>query len=545
MNTSNRQKLAFIGGKVYTPFGFKEAVLIEGERISFVGSSKEAESLANKEYEKIELNGRTVIPGLCDSHVHFLAWATNAEKLDLKGSRSISDVRRKLSDFVNNLNNIDCTNDFWLEGRGWNQELFEFGSQNMPTRFDIDDIVPNIPVVLSRVCGHVGVINSAAIRKLGITSDTSMSGGIIDIGPDGEPNGIIRETALELVWNSIPSLNDDDLDILLSKYGKVAASLGLTTLNSDDLSKLNDNYSRAINFYSEAENEGKMPFRLRQQFLLRSHKILRDFLADGWRTGMGGKKYKIGPLKLLCDGSLGGRTAWLREDYADEPGARGLPIYSQEDLDEFVWLAHSSGMQIAMHAIGDATLDMCLNSIERARNLRKNSLRHIIVHCQTADEDQLSRLKRLGLGAAIQPCFVPSDREMAIRRLGYNKASLSYRWKTMIDKGIVISAGSDAPVENISPILGIHAAVTRQDMNDRPYGGWVESERLSVAEALNMYTWASAWHANEENMRGEIVEGKLADLVVLEDDIFSIAHERIKDIKVSMTICGGSVTYKR
>jgi predicted amidohydrolase YtcJ len=197
-----------------------------------------------------------------------------------------------------------------------------------------------------------------------------------------------------------------------------------------------------------------------------------------------------------------------------------------------------------MHAIGDATLDMCLNSIEKAVDMRKNSLRHIIVHCQIADEGQFSRMKRLGVGAAVQPCFVPSDREMAIRRLGDKKASESYRWKTMIDKGLIISAGSDGPVESISPILGIHAAVTRQDENDRPYGGWVESERLSVAEAINMYTWASAWHANEENQRGEIVEGKLADLAILEDDIFTIAPERIKGINVSMTICGGEVTYK-
>jgi predicted amidohydrolase YtcJ len=537
-------KLAFTGGKIYTPSGFKDAILIDGERISFVGSSSEAELLSNGKFEIIDLNGRTVIPGLCDSHLHFMAWASNTEKLDLKNSRSITDIRKKLSKFVNNTNYSDYTDNSWIEGRGWNQELFESSSQIMPSRYDIDDITPNIPVVLSRVCGHVGVINSAAINKLGINKDTVISGGVIDLGEDGEPNGIIRESALELVWNSIPSLGDDYLYYLLDKYGNIAASLGLTTLNSDDISELND-YNRAINFYSKAECEGKLPFRIRQQFLLRTHQLLKEFLANGWRTGMGSKKYKIGPLKILCDGSLGGRTAFLREDYADEAGTRGIPIHSQEDLDEFVWLAHSSGMQVAMHAIGDASLDMCLNSIERAKKLRKNSLRHIIVHCQTADDNQLARLKQLGLGAAIQPCFVPSDREMAIRRLGNNKASGSYRWRTMIEKGIVISAGSDAPVENISPLLGIHAAVTRQDENNRPYGGWVESERLSVAGALNMYTWASAWHANEENLRGEIIEGKLADIVILEDDIFTIAPERIKDVRVSMTICGGKITFKR
>ena len=538
-------KLAFIGGKVYTPFGFKEAVLTEGERICFVGSSSEAELLADSGYEIFDLNGRTVIPGLCDSHMHFLAWATNKEKLDLKDSRSVTDIRKKLSKFVNSINYADYTDNTWIEGRGWNQELFESDAKKMPTRYDIDDIVPEIPTILSRVCGHVGVINTAAILKLGINKDSVISGGMIDLGADGEPNGIIRESALELVWNSIPSLHDDNLNHLLNKYGNIAASFGLTTLNSDDLSVLNDDYNRAINFYSKAECEGRLPFRIRQQFLLRNSKVLREFLANGWRTGMGSKKYKIGPLKILCDGSLGGRTALLREDYADLPGVRGIAIHSQEDLNELVWLAHSSGMQVAMHAIGDATLDMCLNSVENAKKLRKNSLRHIIVHCQIADDSQLTRLKQLGVGVAIQPCFVPSDREMAIRRLGNNKASRSYRWQTMIDKGIILSAGSDAPVESISPILGIHAAVTRQDENDRPYGGWVESEKLSVAEAINMYTWASAWHANEENVRGEIVVGKLADLVILEDDIFKIEPEKIKNLQVSMTICGGNITYKK
>ncbi|MCL1876373.1 MAG: amidohydrolase [Synergistaceae bacterium] len=538
-------KLAFIGGKVYTPFGYKEAILIEGERISFVGNSIDADLLANNGYSKINLDGRTVIPGLCDSHLHFLAWASNSDKLDLKGSKSINDVRKKLIKFVSNLNYADFTENSWIEGRGWNQELFESGSQKMPTRYDIDNIVPNVPTVLSRVCGHVGVINTAALNKLGINRDTVISGGIIDLGADGHPNGIIREAALELVWNSIPSLDNDDLYRLLHKYGKIAASFGLTTINSDDLSELNDDYERAICFYSKAECDGKMPFRVRQQFLLRTHQQLREFLGKGWRTGMGSKKYKIGPLKILCDGSLGGRTALLREEYADEPGSKGIPIHSQEDLDEFVWLAHSSGMQVAMHAIGDAALDMCLDSVERAKKLRVNSLRHIIVHCQIADDFQLIRLKRLGMGAAIQPCFVPSDREMAIRRLGYNKASCSYRWKTMIDKGIIISAGSDAPVESVSPLLGIHAAVTRQDENRHPYRGWGEKERLSIASAINMYTWASAWHANEESIRGEIVEGKLADFVILEDDIFSMAPEKIKDIRVSMTICGGNITYKR
>lgn len=534
------RKIALIGGKVYTPYGFAEALLAEGDRIAFIGSSEDVSALAGIKVEKIHLDGRVVLPGLCDSHAHFLAWASNSEKLDLRSARSILDIRAALRKYIDRAGNNP---EVWIEGRGWNQELFDDQEQRMPTRDDLDDITPNIPVILPRVCGHVAVVNSAALKAMHITGTTFIEGGVIDKDDDGEPNGIIRENALELFRSMTSTLTKDGMSQLLSKYGTKAASLGLTTINSDDLSYTGDDFNQLIEVYLKAEREGKLPFRVRQQLLLKNTELLTEFLAAGWRTGMGGRRYKIGPLKLLCDGSLGGRTAWLREEYADSHGTKGIPIYTQEALDELVWLAHSSGMQVAMHAIGDAALDLCLNAIEKSKVGRRNSLRHLIVHCQIADDAQLNRIKRLNVGVAMQPSFVPSDMDMALKRLGQERATSSYRWKTMIDKGIILSAGSDAPVETLSPIAGIHAAVTRQNENHSPYGGWVESEKLSVSEAVNLYTWASAWHSGEENIRGELVQGKLADITIIDEDIFLVAPHKIKDIKVSMTICGGEITY--
>ena len=248
---------------------------------------------------------------------------------------------------------------------------------------------------------------------------------------------------------------------------------------------------------------------------------------------------------MLCDGSLGGRTAFLRRDYADAPGERGLAFFEQEELNELITLAHSSGMQVAAHAIGDGALEMCLNAFEAAQAESSGILRHEIVHAQIADDRQLDRMKSLRVGAAIQPCFVPSDREMAIAGLGDEWAARSYRWKTMMRKGIVLAGGSDAPIESLSPIDGIYAAVARQSQAGEPENGWVPEERLSVAEAISLYTWGNAWLGGNEKRRGEIALGRDADLTVLDRDPFLTPVPDLRKIGAAMTICGGRVTYRR
>jgi predicted amidohydrolase YtcJ len=372
-----------------------------------------------------------------------------------------------------------------------------------------------------------------------------VEGGVVELDENGRPNGVVSETAVQYVYERIPGLKDADMTRLLEKYGPLAASFGLTTLNSDDLAMFGFDFRRAINFYTKAEKEEKMPFRMRQQFLLPRRELLLDFLSEGWRTGDGTPFFQIGPLKLLCDGSLGGHTALLRGDYADEPGERGVAIYQQDELDELVYTAHSSGMQVAAHAIGDGALEMCLDAFEAALTAAPEiAARHQIVHAQIADDDQLCRMKKLGVGAAIQPCFVPSDRDMAGARLGSELANRSYRWKTMLRKGIALSAGSDAPVEDLRPLYGIHAAVTRQSQDGNPKDGFVPEEKLSVAEAFSLYTWGNAWHGSNEKRRGEIAPGRDADLVVLDEDPFLTPESDLWKIGVAMTICGGRVTYR-
>ncbi|MDR3231421.1 MAG: amidohydrolase [Synergistaceae bacterium] len=529
-------KIVLVNGRIHTPPGMAEAMLIEGGRIAKLGAISDV--LPQRDAEFIDLRGRSVFPGFVDSHLHFMNWAQSRELLDLSGCASIGDLRESLEAFVRSQ---PLPEGEWYRGRGWNHTHMIEG--RMPVRFDIDEIVPRNPVLLTRVCGHVALLNTAAIRLLGITRDTRIAGGSFELD-GGELNGIITEGAISWVHERMPGLGDEDALRLLEKYGPLAAGFGLTELHTDDMGAFEYDFRRLNAFYSGAEREGKLPFRVRQQFLLPTRELLTDFLSEGWRTGDGSPFYQVGPLKLLTDGSLGGRTALLREDYFDSPGDRGVAVFDQHELNDMIATAHSSGMQVATHAIGDGALDMCLEAFDAAERARPSLARHLIVHAQIADDRQLDRMKALHVGAAVQPCFVPSDREMAIAHLGEEKAAGSYRWKSMLRRGIVLSGGSDAPVEDLRPLNGIHAAVTRQDLNDEPEGGWAPEQKLSVAEALSLYTWGGAWHGNSERRRGEIREGQDADLVVLEQDPFLVAPQELHDIDVAMTLCGGRVTWR-
>jgi predicted amidohydrolase YtcJ len=418
------------------------------------------------------------------------------------------------------------------------------GDGRVPNRHDLDDLSPCNPVILTRICGHVVVLNTMALQLVGVTSDTHVDGGVIGIGEDGEPDGVLSEGAIRHAYRSIPRLQDDDMYRLLEKYGPRVSSFGLTQLHTDDFGMFGFDFRRVMEFYFEAERDGILPFRVRQQLALPKRELLVDFLSEGWRTGDGTPFYQIGPLKLITDGSLGGRTAFLQEDYQDAPGERGIAMFEQGELDELISIAHSSGMQVAAHAIGDGALEMCLNAFEAAQNANPGIIRHEIVHAQIADDRQLDRMKNLHVGAAIQPCFVPSDREMAVEHLGSPRAARSYRWKTMLRKGIALSGGSDAPIESLRPLDGIHAAVTRQSQNEEAREGWTPEEKLSVAEAISLYTWGTAWHGGNEKRRGEIAPGREADLAVLEQDPFLIPAADLWRIGVAMTFCGGRITYR-
>ncbi|NLL37487.1 MAG: amidohydrolase [Fretibacterium sp.] len=528
------RKMVLINGRIHSSQGVVEALSLVRGSIEKIGANSDFPHSSDMQF--IDLKGRAVFPGFTDSHLHFLTWARSQETLNLAGCPSIEALQEVLRDFVYK---TPQPTGGWYQGQGWNDTLM--GRE--PTRHDLDNIVPDVPVCLRRTCEHVVVANTAALKLAGVTRDTHVRAGVIGRDEDGEPNGILKEDAVELITACIPKLSDSDITRLIAAHGPKVASCGLTELNSDDLSDFNFDFRRAHLLFMELAQEGKLPFRLRRQIRLPQLDLLQDFLSESWRTGDGVPFYQIGPIKLLTDGSLGGHTAFLREPYADAPEVHGIAMFQPEVLNELVCLAHSSGMQLALHAIGDSALDMCLDALERAQTLRPTLSRHLIVHAQMADDRQLARMKALRLGAAIQPCFVPSDRMMALRHLGKERAEHSYRWRTMLRQGLVLSAGSDAPIETLPPLLGVHAAVNRAALQDAPPESWVPEEKLSVAEAIDLYTWAGAWNGFNEKRRGTIAPGMDADLVVLEQDPFLTSVSDIGNIGVAMTLCGGRITH--
>lgn len=532
-------KILFLNGRIYTPSGWAEALLTNGQTIAAVGRGEDLAGAAGGA-EQVDLGGRLMLPGLIDGHMHFLSTALSLEQADLTGSRSAGEVRERIRAFINREKPAPGE---WITGRGWNHEFFDDG--RVFEKDALDDLAPANPMVLTRVCGHVAVLNSAALNLLGITGETRFAGGVVDLDGEGRPTGVLRETAVNWVRSRKPVPDQAKLRQLAARAGAVAAAFGLTSLHSDDLGSAGDDWRAIYELYSGLDGEGRMPVRITQQLKLRDRKALDEFLSSGLRTGDGSPAFRTGPLKILTDGSMGGRTALLREEYADMPGEYGVPIYGSDELNDLVLAAHRAGMQIAMHAIGDGALDMCLDALEKALDERPAAdARHYIVHCQTGDMDQYRRMARLGVGAAIQPIFVPSDRLMAIRRLGEERALSGYAWKTLLDLGIFMSAGSDSPVETLNPFIGIHAAVARQDQEGRPDGGWNPGQKLSVREAMDLYTRGGAYASFEERRKGALAPGMLADLTVTDRDIFAVPTEEIPGTTAVLTMMGGRFTHR-
>ncbi len=534
---SGLRRTVLYNGRIATPGGFVRGMATDGQRIALLGSSEEV--LALHADERIDLEGRLVLPGFIDGHMHLLSCALSLERAALGGCRSIAELRSRLAAFVDETRPEPGE---WVVGRGWNHELFADG--RLPDREDLDDLLPGNPTLLARACGHVAVLNTRALTVLGLSADTRFAGGVVDLDRSGAPSGVIRESAVDWAWSRLPVPNPGRIRELLLKAANEAARAGLTSVHSDDLGAAGGDFQMLADLFFSLDREGVLPVRVTEQLLLRDPSALESFLSTGWRTGDGVPFFHFGPLKILSDGSMGGRTALLRSEYSDASGVIGVPIHGRGELNELVRTAHLAGMQVAAHAIGDGALDMCLDAFEGALRERPRRARHYIVHCQTGDNGQYRRMAALGIGAAVQPPFVPSDREMAVKRLGEERALSGYAWKTMMDLGIFMSGGSDSPVESFNPLWGVYAAVTRSDADGRPEGGWNPSQRLSVQEAVDLYTRGGAYASFEEHRKGILAEGMLADAVVLDRDIFAVPHAEIKDARVVLTMSGGRVVHR-
>ncbi len=537
-------KLLLKNGKIYMEKGvFAQAILCEQGRITAVGTNDEVLALAG-DADVIDCGGKTVIPGLNDSHLHLIQIGTRLEQAPIKDARSLEGLIQMVRDFRQQ-HPAACARG--ISAAGWNQDLFT-GEKRAPNRYDLDKIATDIPVVLSRVCGHVVSCNSKALELLGMDrTPGTVDGGTIEIDEQGVPNGIFTENAGGLPHSTIPEASMEDAQRQFFTAANYALAHGLTSVQSNDAG--NSHYPRrqVIEMLSRLEAEGRCPLRYRYQISFSSPEDLQNFAQQGGydRSFADPDRMAFGPVKLFKDGSLGGRTGTVRREYLDDPGNFGVETTTDEEMDAFCALADKLGLQVITHVIGDKAVEDVTGNYERVLHGGKNPLRHALVHCQITDRPLLERIVKADIPVMYQPIFLDYDMHAVISRCGEQMASTSYAFKTVTDLGGKVSYGTDSPVEDCNPFPNLYSAVTRKDSRGWPEGGFFPRECVTVEEAIDAYTVGSAYNEFREKDKGRLKPGFLADMVVLDTDIFTCDPMAIREILPVMTIVGGQIAWEK
>ena len=518
---------------------FAQALLIEDGTIKMVGTNEEVLAAAPQDAQKMDAQGKTVIPGFVDTHQHLYHVGQNLLRVDLSGCRSQQDVVDAGRKFIEE-HKVPAGEP--VEGWGWNQDYFTDGPA-MPTRQLLDQVSTVHPVLFTRACGHVMVCNTLALEKAGVWENPPVvEGGQFDLEADGHPNGIVRESSAKEIVNQaiLPEENEEKMEEILAAAMEYAASHGLTSVQTNDVA--GENYETMLRVYDKLLHE-KKSLRVYMQCCLMEKELFQRFLNDGHRTGTGDEWLKIGPLKLFTDGSLGARTALMRQDYADEPGTRGISTLSQEDLDGLVALAEENKMQVAVHAIGDKAAEMILEAYEKNMTDSTNPLRNGVIHCQITTPETLERFKKNNILAQVQPIFIHYDKNIVYDRVGEELAKTSYAFKTLADMGVHVSYGTDSPVEDMNPYNNLYCAVTRMSLTGEgePY---LPEQGVDIYDAVDNYTKESAFVSFDENKKGRLMPGYLADLVILDRNIFEVPSMEIKDVRPVATMIGGEIVYR-
>jgi predicted amidohydrolase YtcJ len=532
-------KTLYHNAHIHTMHGTETAssILVENDRIIALNVTPEA---LGRDALQVDLGGKAVLPGFHDSHMHFLNYAIDKQKVDFFNCQDLDQMAQATRSYIKKFN---LEKGAWIQGGGWNEN--NFASKRLPTRQDLDLISSEHPMIFTRTCCSVAVANTAALKAAGIfDAPPELSDGKIVTDRNGVPTGMLEERARFLVYDIIPKIDKAHIKALILDYQRDLLRAGLTTVQTDDFKLWDAAFPDILDAYLELDSAGLLDVRFIEQIRLVDHASLDQFLAMDLRTGSGSDFFKIGAYKLLPDGSLGGKTAALREPYLGDPQNTGILTYTHETLYPLMSKAHQAGMQLAMHAIGDRAMDLVLDCYEKLQTEHpKNDPRFRIIHCQITTEDIIDRFKQLDAIAEIQPLFIRADMHVCDALIGAKRTAWSYNWKTFLDKGVHVSGSSDAPVEPFEPLHGIHAAVTREDLNGHPRGGWLPKQKLSVQEAVALYTSGSAYTAYESDFKGRLSEGYLADFIVLSEDPFETDPERIKDLTVEQAYVGGRLVY--
>lgn len=528
-------KKAFINGKVYTVNDkqpLAEAVLIEGNKIKYVGTTEEVKKLIDASTEIIDLNGKLMLPGFIDDHVHFTSGGFYLQGIDLRPAKSTTEFKEILKKYA------EKNKGKWITGGNWDHEAWEV--KDLPTKEMIDEFTKNTPVFVDRFDGHMALANSYALKLAKITKDTpSPEGGLIVKNPKtGEPTGVLKDNAMSFIYSIIPQPSKEATYKAARTALNHAKEFGVTSVQ--DIT-----YSQDLAVYKRLEKEGKLTCRIYTRMPVADYKKL---VKDKIKIGYGSDKLKLGSLKGFADGSLGSSTAWFFEPYFQDTTTSGLAmdIVSDGSLREWSIDADKNRLQLSVHAIGDKANNYMLNLYQEI--ISKNpkwDRRFRIEHAQHVRFEDIPRFAELGVIASVQPYHAIDDGVWAEKRIGPERIKYTYPFRTFLDNKVMLCFGTDWTVAPLNPLLGIYAAVTRRTLDDKNPNGWIPEQKISVVEAIKAYTINNAFAAFEENVKGSIEVGKLADLVVLSEDILTLDPVKIKDVKVDMTIFDGKVIFKR
>ena len=513
------------------------ALVIEEDKIAAVGDDKDLELYACKGLDVLDCRGFTVLPGLIDSHLH-LMWMGRAllyPPLNLSGVDSIGKITEIVKEEV-----AKSAPGQWIIAVKLDED--NLTDQRSLTRHDLDKISPYNPVVVRKAIEHSLVANTAALEKAGIDKKTAEpAGGHIEKDSEGSPTGALFENAMKLVEQVIPRLTASEERKALTLAVKQLCSLGFTSVvSNDDFPVFTDPLQLLEDLDAIACEHG---WALRVTFEPDISRI--DQLIEQKEQL---KKYqfgKIGPLKIFADGALFTRSAALEEDYADEPGNRGIECFAKDELEELVARANENGFSVAIHAIGDKAVKNSISAIEKAQQKHfRSDLRHRIVHCSMIERTNLEKMSRLGIIADIQPTFFINEWKWVPQRIGEERVKTAYRGRSFLDNGVLSIAGSDAPSEPADPFRSMYGAVNRQDVSGKPQGGWKPEEKMSVSEILHAYTLAGAYATFEEELKGSLEPGKLADFIVVNKNPMEIRPEELLETECLMTVIGGKIAWR-
>ncbi len=533
--SAQNMKTAFINGNVYTVNENQptaQAVVVEGNKIIFVGSNEDAKKIIDPDTKLIDLDGKLMLPGFIDNHVHFISGGFYLLGIDLRPANSIKEFRKILKDY------IDKYPSKWITGGYWDHEKWEV--KELPTKEMIDDISPRTPIFVERLDGHMGLANSYALKLAGITKDTeSPDGGlIVKDSKTGEPTGVLKDNAMNLVYNIIPSATaEENYEAALAGLNE-AKKLGITSVQ--DIT-----FDDALDVFNKLKSEGKLTCRIYTRMPIVEYKKL---VEKNIQVGYGDDLIKMGSLKAFADGSLGSSTAWFFDKYNQDTTTYGLPmdIITDGSMEKWCTDADKNHLQLSVHAIGDRANSYMLDLYEQiSKENPKWDRRFRIEHAQHVRFQDIPRFAQLGVIASVQPYHCIDDGVWAEKRIGPDRIKYTYPFKSFLDAGVKMCFGTDWYVAPLNPLLGLYAAVTRRTLDDKNPNGWVPEQKISIEDAIKCYTINSAYASFEENTKGSIEVDKLADLIVLSEDILKIDPVKIKDVEVLMTIFDGKVIYNK